>query len=110
MRYRRRQRVYVVMGNLSTHWTSDIRQWATDNRVELVPTPTYASYLNRIECHFAAIGEFVIKNADYPDWATLQKAMADYICLRNRTHGGGPIATVEARHARRLTDALSGAT
>jgi transposase len=98
MRYRRRQRVYVVMDNLSTHWTSDIRQWATDNRVELVPTPTYASYLNRIECHFAAIGEFVIKNADYPDRATLQKAMADYICLRNRTHGGGPIATVEARH------------
>ena len=44
------------------------------------------------------IGEFVIKNADYPDWPTLQKAMADYICLRNCTHGGGPIATIEARH------------
>ena len=98
MRYRRRQRIYVVMDNLSTHWTADIRQWAAENRVELVATPTYASYLNRIECHFAAVGEFVIKNADYPDWPTLQKAMADYICLRNRTHSGGPIATIEARH------------
>jgi transposase len=97
MRYRSRQRIYLVMDNLSTHRTADIRAWAANSRVKLVPTPTYASYLNRIECHFAAIGEFVIKNADYPDWPTLQKAMADYICLRNRTHGGGPIATIEAR-------------
>ena len=72
---------------------SGIRDWAADNNVELVPTPTYASFLNRIECHFGAVGEFVIKNADYPDWDTLARAMADYIHLRNRTHGGGPIAT-----------------
>jgi transposase len=85
------------MDNLSTHWTSDIRAWAAASNVELVPTPTYASFLNRIECHFGAVGEFVINNADYPDWETLAKAMADYINLRNRTHGGGPIATIEAR-------------
>lgn len=97
MRYRRRQRIYLVMDNLSTHWTKDIRQWAEQNNVELVPTPTYASFLNRIECHFWAIGEFVVKNADYPDWDTLAKAMADYIHLRNRTHGDGPIAQLEAR-------------
>lgn len=97
MRYRPKQRIYLVMDNLSTHWTADIRGWAADSNVELVPTPTYASFLNRIECHFWAIGEFVIKNADYPDWDTLAKAMADYIHLRNRTHGGGPIAQIEAR-------------
>ena len=97
MRYPARQRIHLILDNLSTHWTADIRGWADHNRVELIPTPTYASYLNRIECHFAAIAEFVIKNADYPDWPSLQKAMADYICLRNRTHGHGPIATIEAR-------------
>jgi transposase len=97
MRYPARQRIYLILDNLSTHWTADIRAWADHSRVELIPTPTYASYLNRIECHFAAIGEFVIKNADYADWPSLQKAMADYICLRNRTHDGGPIATIEAR-------------
>ena len=57
MRYRRQRRIYLVMDNLSTHWTTDIRQWAADSNVELVPTPTYASFLNRIECHFWAIGE-----------------------------------------------------
>ena len=97
MRYPARQQIYLVLDNLSTHWTKDIRCWAAASRVELVPTPTYASYLNRIECHFAAIGEFVIKNADYDDWSVLQKAMADYIRLRNRSHGGGPIAVVEQR-------------
>lgn len=59
MRYRPRQRIYLVMDNLSTHWTAEIRDWAASSRVELVAIPTYARYLNRIECHFAAIGEFV---------------------------------------------------
>jgi transposase len=98
MRYPRRQRIYLVMDNLSTHWTKDIRAWADANNVELVPTPTYASFLNRIECHFWAVSEFVVKNADHPDWDTLARAMADYIHLRNRTHGGGPIAQIQARH------------
>jgi transposase len=97
MRYPSRRRIYLVMDNLSTHWTKDIRDWGAVSNIELVPTPTYASFLNRIECHFGAIGEFVIKNADYPDWDTLAKAMADYIHLRNRTHGDGPIAQIEAR-------------
>lgn len=97
MRYPRRQRIYLVMDNLSTHWTTDIRGWANESNVELVPTPTYASYLNRIECHFAAVSEFVVKNADYPDWPTLQKAMADYICLRNGSRRDARIDLIERR-------------
>lgn len=76
MRYDPRLRLYVVMDNLSCHWTPHVREWASLSNVELVPTPTYASYLNRIECHFWAIQEFVIKNADYDSWDELQLAMA----------------------------------
>jgi transposase len=97
MRYPPKLRIHLVMDNLSTHWTEDIRSWADQSNVELVPTPTYASFLNRIECHFAAISEFVIKNADYPDWPRLQKAIADYIRLRNATRGTGQIAALERR-------------
>jgi len=43
-RYPARIRIYLVMDNLSTHWTKDIRFWARWKRVTLVPTPTYASY------------------------------------------------------------------
>ena len=61
------------------------------NNVDSSERRAYASFLNRIECHFWAVGEFVVKNADHPDWDALAKATADYIHLRNRTHGGGPI-------------------
>ena len=59
-------RIYLTADNLSAHKTSDIRVWAQENNVELVFTPTYASFLNRIECPFLAIDEFVVNNADYP--------------------------------------------
>jgi hypothetical protein len=57
----------------------------------------YARYLNRIEWRFAAIGGFVIKNAEYPDLATLQKSRGRLHRLRDRTHDGGPVATTQAR-------------
>jgi len=66
MRYDPRLRIYLVADNLSTHKTPAIRDWAASSNVELVFTPTNASFLNRIECHFWPIGEFVINNADNP--------------------------------------------
>jgi transposase len=81
--YPRRLRLYWIQDNLSCHWTPAIRAWAAANNVELVPTPTYASFLNRIESHFGAIDEFVCKNADYLDWDAFGFAMAEHIRYRN---------------------------
>ena len=86
MRYPRRLRLYLIADNLSTHTTPTIREWADGANTELVFTPTYASFLNRIECHFWGTGEFVINNADYPSWDALAKAMADHIRYRNGPH------------------------
>jgi transposase len=97
MRYDPGLRIYLIADNLSTHKTPAIHQWAADSNVELVFTPTYASFLNRIECHFWAIGEFVIKNADYPDWDTLAKAMADHIRYRNGPHRDQRLIKAERR-------------
>jgi hypothetical protein len=57
--YPARQRIYWIQDNLSANWTPDIRAYAAANRIQLVPTPTHASYLNRIESHFRPIQEFV---------------------------------------------------
>ena len=81
--YPRRRRIYWIQDNLSCHWTPDIRAWAQANNVELVPTPTYASYLNPVECHFHPISEFVVKNADYLDWDAFGFALAEHIRYRN---------------------------
>jgi transposase len=97
MRYDPRLRIYLIADNLSTHKTPAIREWADTSNVELVFTPTYASFLNRIECHFWAIAEFVIKNADYPDWDTLAKAMADHIRYRNGPHRDQRLIQAERR-------------
>ncbi len=81
--YPKQLRLYWIQDGLSSHWTPDIRQWAAGSNVELVPTPTYASFLNRIESHFGAIDEFVCKNADYLDWNAFALAMAEHIRYRN---------------------------
>ncbi len=86
MRYPIKQKLYLIADNLSTHKTPAVCEWAATANTELIFTPTYASFLNRIECHFWGINEFVINNADYPDWDTLAKAMADHIRYRNGSH------------------------
>jgi hypothetical protein len=40
MRYSPKLPIYLIADNLSVHKTPDIRQWATENNVELVFTPT----------------------------------------------------------------------
>jgi transposase len=76
-------RLYWIQDGLSSHWTPAIRGFAEANNIELVPTPTYASYLNRIESTFGSIDEFVCKNTDYLDWDAFGHALADHVRHRN---------------------------
>ena len=89
--------VYIVMDNLSAHWTPEICRWAESNNVGLLPTPTNASHLNRIECHFWAFVEFVVKGSDYPDWTAFTKAAQAYIRRRNRDRHDPRIIELENR-------------
>jgi transposase len=95
--YPKRLRLYWIQDNLSANWTQDIRAFAAANNIELVPTPTYASYLNRIECHFLPISEFVVKNADYLDWDAFAHALADHVTYRNGEHRDARLTLLERR-------------
>ena len=66
--------------------------------IELVSTPTYASYLNPVECHFFPITEFVVNNADYVDWDAFAWALARHVQHRNGPHRAKRIRPLEARH------------
>jgi transposase len=96
-RYPAETTVYIVMDNLSAHWTPAIRAWAIQSNVGLLPTPTNASHLNRIECHFWAYVEFVINGSDYPDWTAFSKATQAYIRRRNRDRHDPRIIELENR-------------
>jgi DDE superfamily endonuclease len=74
------------------------RTFAGGHKIELVATPTYASYLNPVECHFFAITEFVVANADYLDWDAFAFALARHVTYRNGDHRDRRLAAAEARH------------
>jgi hypothetical protein len=104
--YPARQRIYWIQDNLSANWTPDIRAFAVSNMIELVPTTTYASYLNRIESHFRPIQEFVFNNTDFRDWAAAQRAVADYITHRNGADRDRRIAAGTQTPSRRMTQSF----
>ena len=96
--YPARRRIYWIQDNLSANWTPDIRKYAALNKIELVATPTYASYLNPVECHFSAISQFVVCNADYLDWDAFAYALARHITYRNGEHRNRSLIAAENRH------------
>jgi transposase len=93
-----RRRIYWIQDNLSANWTPDIRGFAETHKIELVATPTYASYLNPVECNFFPIQEFVVNNADYVDWDAFAWALARHVQHRNGPHRAKRIRLLEARH------------
>lgn len=90
-------RIYLVNDNLSLHWTPAIRAWAESHNVELVPTPTSASHLNRIECHFRPLREFVLNASDYTSHAEVARAFRRYLRRRNTDHQFTRIRLLESR-------------
>lgn len=95
--YPSRHWLYWIQDNLSANWVPAIREYAAANRIELVPTPTYASYLNPVECHFSALTEFVVANADYLDWDAFGCALAKHVRYRNSDHRDQRLAAAERR-------------
>ncbi|MNC82012.1 hypothetical protein D3C75_1353530 [compost metagenome] len=52
--------------------------------MELVYTPTYASWLNRIECHFGPLRKFVLEGSDFAKNQDLGLAIQAYLRWRNK--------------------------
>jgi hypothetical protein len=96
--YPARQRIYWIQDNLSANWVPAIRTFAAAHNIELVATPTYASYLNPVECHFSALTQFVVANADYPNWDSFAVALARHVTYRNGDHRDRRLIIAETRH------------
>ena len=77
-------RLYVVLDNFSPHQKAQVREWCEANDVELVFTPTNASWTNWIECEFTALRYFALNGSDYPDHQTQDTAIGNYIRWHNK--------------------------
>ena len=83
-RYAHGRGIYLVLDNLSTHKHGQVRAYCRASNIRLVYTATYASWMNRIECHFAPLRRFVIDNSDWPDHTEIARAAQHYLRWRNR--------------------------
>ena len=88
-RYPKRQRLDVVLDNYGTHVSDVVRRWAKGNNVRLYFTPTNASWLNRIECHFGPLRKFALNNSDYRSHEEQEAAIQSYLRWRNGQRGIG---------------------
>jgi transposase len=78
------QKLYLIVDNFSPHKHPEVRAWAADSDVELVFLPTYASWLNWIEAHFAALRYFALNGTDHRSHDEQDTAIGDYVRWHNR--------------------------
>ena len=95
------QRIWLIQDNLSSHWTPQVRATAKQLRIILVPTATYASWLNRIECQFGAMVKAVFAGSDYRSHDEIQAATAAWLRRRNAEARRDREARQRARDTRR---------
>lgn len=65
------------------HRKAEVADWCATADVELVFTPTNASWLNWIECEFTALRYFTLDGSDYPSHTAQEAAIAGYVRWAN---------------------------
>lgn len=83
-RYPSRQTLHIVLDNYKTHLKTEVVAWANAHNICFYFTPTNASWLNRIECHFTALRKFALDNSDFHSHEEQQEAIETYLSWRNR--------------------------
>ena len=75
--------LHIILDNASFHDRPEILAYAARHRIRFYWTPTSASWLNRIECHFTALKKFALDNTDYRTHEEMQSAIVRYLDWRN---------------------------
>jgi len=82
-RYRGGEVLHVILDNAGYHRKAEVLAYAAGHRIKFYFTPTGASWLNRIECHFTAMKKFALDNTDYRSHEEQQTAIETYLTWRN---------------------------
>lgn len=85
----------MLQDNFSPHLKEEVTTWCERNDIEIVLTPTNASWLNRIECHFTGVKKFAIKNSNYKNHKELASAIRRYLIWRNKNACNKKIIGIE---------------
>ena len=82
--YPRKETLHIILDNATYHHKVEVLAYAKTHNIKFYWTPTNASWLNRIECHFTALKKFALDNTDYRSHAEQQEAIEQYLSWRNR--------------------------
>jgi hypothetical protein len=78
------------MDNLNTHRHPILRAFYRVHRITVVPTPTYASWLNLIESHLGVMRRFTLNGSDGPTHLVRRRRNSRYLTWRDR-RAGSPV-------------------
>lgn len=81
--YPRDEPLFIIQDGLSAHWTPEIRSWASQNNVTLVPTATNASWMNPVECHAGDIQKLAYDGSDPKNFEEIEAAFHLAVEYRN---------------------------
>lgn len=82
-RFRSSGTLHIVLDNYGTHLNTEVQQWAAKHRMKFYFTPSNASWLNPIECHFAELKKFTLENSDYQSHKEMESVMVSYLDWHN---------------------------
>lgn len=85
--YPRKERLHIILDNATYHHKDEVLAYVAGHNIKFYWTPTNASWLNRIECHFTALKKFALDNTDYRSHPEQQQAIEQYLSWRNRKRG-----------------------
>ena len=77
-------KLYVVCDNYGPHRKAEVVDWCRDNDVELVFTPSNASWWNWIESEFTAQRHFTLDGGDYLSHTAQDTAIGGYVRWHNK--------------------------
>jgi transposase len=97
-KYPKEERLYIILDNFSPHGHQKVQDWGKKNNIKFVFTPTNASWLNRIECHFGALRKFVLQNSNYESHDELGTAIQKYLRWRNKHAKDQQLLKVQKRY------------
>ena len=79
------QQLHVVLDNLNTHKPKDDRWLRQHPQVHFHFTPTYASWLNQIECWFSILSRRALRGASFTSPRQLRVAIDRFVQAYNAT-------------------------
>jgi transposase len=82
--YPPKETLHIILDNVAYHRKAEVLAYAKTHNIRFYWTPTNASWLNRIECHFTALKKFALENTDYRSHAEQEAAIERYLSWRNR--------------------------